>query len=141
MNNAGFYKKEETEILFAPDIVNGPNYMLIATDKDSYDYPVEGWVWANSLDDAIAYFANNTNNSVEPFDLQPENYKLSATREDEVEFSKLITLLTLALQQNRMLPTTEIVIWDYIKQPHSITVQRFLEVMVDYGMHCYSNRN
>jgi hypothetical protein len=73
--------------------------------------------------------------------VQPENYKLAANREDEAEFNKLITLLSLALQQNRMLPTTEITIWDRVKQPRTITVQRFLEIMVDYGLHCYSYRN
>jgi hypothetical protein len=141
MNNAGFYKKDETEILFAPNIVEGNGYMLAAADKDSYEYPVDGWVWANSLDDAIVYFASNTNSVVEPFDVQPENYKLSTNRYDEAEFGKLITLITLALNQNRMLLTTDITIWDYIKQPHTISVQRFLEIMVDYGLHCYNIRN
>jgi hypothetical protein len=73
--------------------------------------------------------------------VQPENYKLSANREDEAEFSKLITLLSLALQQNKMLPSAEITIWDHIKQPRTITVQRFLEIMVDYGLFCYQNRS
>jgi hypothetical protein len=76
-----------------------------------------------------------------PFDVQPENYKLSTNREDETEFSKLVNLLTLGLQQNRFLPTTEITIWDHIETPHAIAVQRFLEIMVDYGLHCYSNRS
>jgi hypothetical protein len=141
MNNAGFYKKEETEILFASNIVNGPNYMLVASDKDAYEYPVDGWIYADSLDAAIAYFASAANGSIDPFNVQPENYKLAANREDEAEFNKLITLLSLALQQNRMLPTTEITIWDRVKQPRTITVQRFLEIMVDYGLHCYSSRN
>lgn len=141
MDNTGFYKKDETQILFAPNIVEGQGYMLVATDKDSYEYPVDGWIWANSLDDAIAYFASNANSVIEPFDVQPENYKLATNREDEAEFGKLITLITLSLNQNRMLPTTAITIWDYIKQPHTITVQRFLEIMVDYGLHCYNLRN
>lgn len=141
MNNAGFYKKEETEILFAPNIVNGPNYMLVVSDKDSYEYPIDGWVYADSFDGAIAYFASASNGSIDPFNVQPENYKLSANREDEAEFSKLITLLSLALQQNKMLPSTEITIWDHVKQPRTITVQRFLEIMVDYGLFCYQNRS
>jgi hypothetical protein len=141
MNNAGFYKKEETEILFAPNIVNGPNYMLVVSDKDSYEYPIDGWVYADSFDGAIAYFASAANGSIDPFNVQPENYKLSANREDEAEFSKLITLLSLALQQNKMLPSTEITIWDHVKQPRTITVQRFLEIMVDYGLFCYQNRS
>lgn len=138
--NQGFYKKDNNEILFGT-IVNGAGYSLNLDDKDSYEYPVDGWIWANSLDDAIAYFANNSSNAIAPFDVQPENYKLSANKEDEAEFGKLIALLNLSLQQNRILPTTEITIWDYIKTPHSITVQRFLEIMVDYGFYCYSQRS
>jgi hypothetical protein len=141
MNNPGFYKKEETEILYAPNIVDGPNYMLVVSDKDTYEYPIDGWVYADSFDGAIAYFASAANGSIDPFNVQPENYKLSANREDEAEFSKLITLLSLALQQNKMLPSTEITIWDHIKQPRTITVQRFLEIMVDYGLFCYQNRS
>jgi len=55
MNNPGFYKKEETEILYAPNIVDGPNYMLVVSDKDTYEYPIDGWVYADSFDGAIAY--------------------------------------------------------------------------------------
>ncbi len=141
MNNSGFYKKDETQILFAPNIVEGQGYTLLIDQKDSYSYPVDGWVYADSLDAAIAYFASNNGNQVAPFDVQPENFKLSASKEDEIEFGKLITLLTLGLHQNRFLPTTEITIWDHVKMPHAIAVQRFLEIMVDYGLHCYSYRN
>lgn len=141
MNNAGFYKKEETEILYAPNIVNGPNYMLVLADKDEYDYPVDGWIYANSFDDAIAYFAANNGNQISPFDVQPENIKLAVNREDEAEFSKLVTLLNLSLQQNKLSLSDEITIWDYIKQPRQVTVQRFLEIMADYGMYCYTQRS
>ena len=55
MNNSGFYKKEETQILYAPNNVDGPNYLLVIADKDEYDYPVDGWIYAESLDSAIAY--------------------------------------------------------------------------------------
>jgi hypothetical protein len=141
MNNSGFYKKEETQILYAPNNVDGPNYLLVIADKDEYDYPVDGWIYAESLDSAIAYFAANNTSAIQPFDVQPEDYKLAANRDDEMEFVKLINLLTLGLQQNRFLPTTEITIWDHVKMPHTITVQRFLEIMVDYGLYCYSNRD
>lgn len=140
MNNAGFYKKDETQILFAPNIVEGPGYTLVESEKDSYQYPIDGWIWANSLDDAIAYFANTTASNFIPFEVHPENYKLATNKEDEAEFGKLVTLLSLALQQNRILPSTEITIWDYLKNTHTITVQRFLEVMVDYGFYCYTIR-
>jgi hypothetical protein len=140
MNNAGFYKKQETEILYAPNIVEGPSYLLIITDKDDYDYPVDGWIYANSFDDAISYFAANNGSQNSPFDVQPENIKLATNREDEAEFSKFVTLLNLNLQQNKLSLSNQITIWDYIKQPHHVTVERFLEIMADYGMHCYMQR-
>jgi hypothetical protein len=141
MSTEGFYKKNENEMLYAPNIVNGPDYLLISQDKETYTYPVDGWVWANSFDDAIVYFASQNNQSAQPFDVQPENYKLAVSKEDETEFSKLITLLNLALQQNKILLSSEITIWDHVKQGHSISVERFLEVMVDYGLYCYQHRS
>ena len=140
MNNAGFYKKEDTQILYAPNIVEGPSYVLIASEKDTYDYPVDGWIWAQSEADAISYF-ETADETVMPFDVQPENYKLAAGKTDEEEFMKLVTLSTLALSQNRFEPTTELTIWDHIKTPRTISVERFLEIMVDYGMYCYALRN
>jgi hypothetical protein len=140
MNNAGFYKKEDSQILYAPNIVEGPNYVLVAVNKDSYEYPIDGWIWAQSEADAISYF-EIANETVTPFDVQPENYKLAAGKTDEEEFIKLVTLSTLALSQNRFLLTTELTIWDHTKFPRTITVERFLEIMVDYGMYCYSLRN
>lgn len=140
MNNAGFYKKENNEINYAPNYVEGQGYALFAIDKATYEYPVDGWIWAQSEEDAISYF-ETANETVAPFDVRPENYKLAAGKTDEEEFMKLVTLSTLALSQNRFEPSTELTIWDHIKTPRTISVQRFLEVMVDYGMYCYALRN
>jgi len=137
--NQGFYKKDSNEILFGY-IVNGVGYSLNLEDKDKYTYPVDGWIWANSLDDAISYFASNTDN-ITPFDVQPENIKLAANKTDEAEFTKLVVMLNLSLQQNTIAPTDQITIWDYIKQPHIITVERFLQIMAGYGMYCYMQRS
>jgi hypothetical protein len=141
MNTKGFYKKIDNTIQFGEDMIAGDGYLLLAEEKDSYEYPVGGWIWADSLDEAMTKFITMDYVAPVPFDVQPENYKLTTNREDETEFSKLINLLTLGLQQNRFLPTTEITIWDHIKMPRTIAVQRFLEIMVDYGLHCYSNRS
>jgi hypothetical protein len=137
--NKGFYKKDNNEILFGT-IVNGRNYSLILEDKDSYQYPVDGWIYAESLDDAISYFASNTDN-IDPFDVQPENIKLAANKTDEAEFTKLVVMLNLSLQQNTIALTDQITIWDYIKQPHIVTVERFLQIMAGYGMYCYMQRS
>jgi hypothetical protein len=136
--NQGFYKKDNNEILFGT-IINGRNYSLTLEDKDSYQYPVDGWIYAESLDNAISYFASNTDN-ISPFDVQPENIKLAANKTDEAEFTKLVVMLNLGLQQNTITLLDQITIWDYIKQPHIVTVDRFLQIMAGYGMYCYSLR-
>jgi hypothetical protein len=140
MNNAGFYKKDETQILFAPNIVEGPGYTILISEKDTYSYPVDGWIYATSLDNAISYFASNSNDQIAPFDVQPENFKLAVSKEDEAEFGKLIVLINLNLQQNKITTSTQITIWDHVKQARSVAVYRFLEIMADYGMYCYSHR-
>jgi hypothetical protein len=136
--NQGFYKKDNNEILFGPN-VNGAGYSLNLEDKDSYQYPVDGWIYAESLDNAISYFASNIDN-ISPFDVQPENIKLAANKTDEAEFTKLVVMLNLGLQQNTITLLDQITIWDYIKQPHIVTVDRFLQIMAGYGMYCYSLR-
>jgi hypothetical protein len=46
-----FYKLENDEILEAP-MVTMPDCILVDVDKDSYDYPVQGWYWFDTLEQA-----------------------------------------------------------------------------------------
>jgi len=41
----GFYKLEEDNWLYAPNFVYAPDYTLLKEDKDTYTYPVDGWIW------------------------------------------------------------------------------------------------
>jgi hypothetical protein len=52
MNEAGFYKLDNGDILYAPNIVEGPGYVLLINEKDTYVYPVDGWVYADSQENA-----------------------------------------------------------------------------------------
>lgn len=52
-----FFKKEETDILQAPNFVMGPDFELKAEEKDTYTYPVDGWYWFDTLDEAILAFS------------------------------------------------------------------------------------
>ena len=52
-----FYKRENEELLVAPNFVRGPGFDLFAEQKDEYQYPVEGWYWFDNLDAAMAAFA------------------------------------------------------------------------------------
>lgn len=54
-----FYKKTDTELLTAPSFVHGPSFELDASIHDTYTYPVEGWYWYDTIDDALAGFSSN----------------------------------------------------------------------------------
>ena len=49
-----FFKKDNDNLLTAPNFVYAPDYTLKAEDKDTYEYPVDGWYWFETLDDAMA---------------------------------------------------------------------------------------
>lgn len=53
-----FFKKEETEILQAPNFVLGSDFELRVEEKDTYTYPVQGWYWFETLDEAIVAFSS-----------------------------------------------------------------------------------
>lgn len=54
-----FYKKTTEELLVAPNFVRGPGFDLFAEQRAEYTYPVDGWYWFDTLDEAIAAFAKN----------------------------------------------------------------------------------
>lgn len=141
MNAQGFYKKDGTGILFSPQIVEGNNYLLLSSERENYSYPIDGWVWAENLDGAINFFANEPKEATPPFFVSPEGYSLATSREDETEFNKLVTLTQLMISQGKLLPSTMIRIKDHNGQSQPITVSRFLDVVSDYGMFCFLLRN
>lgn len=62
-----FFKKDGEQLLQTEGDIHTPDNTLLASDKDSYTYPVEGWYWFDSLDSAMAFYANgNTGESVTP---------------------------------------------------------------------------
>ena len=48
-----FYKRDGEELLSAPNFVRGPGFDLFAEQKDTYTYPVDGWTWYDTLDQAM----------------------------------------------------------------------------------------
>lgn len=50
MNTAGFYNNKGE---YAARAVYGPTYVLLAQNKDFYTYPVNGWTWYNSAEEAM----------------------------------------------------------------------------------------
>ena len=52
--DAGFYKRDPDsgELLFAHSAVYGPGFTLFAEQHAEYQYPVDGWAWFESRDEA-----------------------------------------------------------------------------------------
>lgn len=48
----GFYKIENGELLYAPNAVINKNYTLLKEEHDIHTYPIDGWSWFNSLQEA-----------------------------------------------------------------------------------------
>ena len=51
---AGFYKKENDTLFYAPNIIEAEGYVLVAQDKDQYEYPIDGWTWFDSEEELQA---------------------------------------------------------------------------------------
>lgn len=54
-NTSGFYKFDG-ELLFGPNFVLNAAYALYSNTKDLYQYPVDGWYWFDTLQQAQAFF-------------------------------------------------------------------------------------
>lgn len=55
--NPGFYKQyDETELFYGPTKITSPTYELLAEDHTTYTYPVDGWYWFDTEDEAYTFF-------------------------------------------------------------------------------------
>jgi hypothetical protein len=43
-----FYKFDQGSLFVAPNSVKSAGYVLLAENKDTYTYPVQGWYWFDS---------------------------------------------------------------------------------------------
>lgn len=60
MDTSGFYKLNEVgEWEYAPNFVYAPTYTLLREDKDTYDYPVDGWYWYDVAPEAYVTWAKS----------------------------------------------------------------------------------
>jgi hypothetical protein len=57
MDTSGFYNKDA--MLRAGKFVIGPDFELHSELKDTYTYPVNGWIWFDSAEEAAASFEVN----------------------------------------------------------------------------------
>ena len=138
MNTAGFYKKDDNQILTAMSIVEGPNYLLVIEDKDKYTYPIDGWYYANSLDDFIAKLAAIQNQPTvisSGYTVQPENIVLGLQDSDRNAFTQLLVLINQAQQLSMIDDNTPQIISDINNIKHTISTLRFKQIMVEYGFY------
>lgn len=56
IDNSGFYKKDGDNVLFGPNFVLNATYELRRETKDTNNYPVDGWYWFDSIEEAYAAF-------------------------------------------------------------------------------------
>ena len=53
---SGFYKLDGEIVLHGPNFVFNANYELRAETKDNHEYPVDGWYWFDTEEDAYSFF-------------------------------------------------------------------------------------
>jgi len=51
-----FYKLDSDVLLSAKEQVINANYELYAAQREAYEYPIDGWYWFDSRQDALAFF-------------------------------------------------------------------------------------
>ncbi len=54
--NPGFYKNDDGILLYGPNFVLNKDYELRKETKDEHTYPVDGWYWFDTEEEARAYF-------------------------------------------------------------------------------------
>jgi hypothetical protein len=56
-DTSGFYAIEGETLLYAPNFVYFPDKTtLLRENKDNYEYPVKGWYWFDTENDATNFF-------------------------------------------------------------------------------------
>lgn len=59
MMSAGFYKFDGDELRYGATAVYAPNFTLKVEEKDTYQYPAFGWIYAATTEEAEQYFGLN----------------------------------------------------------------------------------
>lgn len=54
--SAGFYKYEDPNLYFGANYVLNADYELRKETKDDHTYPVDGWYWFDSQEEAKQFF-------------------------------------------------------------------------------------
>jgi hypothetical protein len=136
----GFYKHDGNQFLYAPNFVEGSDFVLLASQKDNYQYPVSGWLWAESEPQAASLMGGYSEVDLPNYHVSPEDFYLKTNKSDETEFTKLITLIQLSLNAGAVTLSSVIKIKDSNSSWQEVTVNRFFQIMIGYGFFCYNLR-
>jgi hypothetical protein len=55
-DTSGFYKLDEETLLYGHNFVIGPGFELRRETHEDHTYPVEGWYWFDSKEEAREFF-------------------------------------------------------------------------------------
>lgn len=58
LDTSGFYKNENGMLLFGNLVLNA-NYELRREEHEQHTYPIDGWYWFNSEEEAKAFLKTN----------------------------------------------------------------------------------
>ena len=53
LDTSGFYKNDNGTLLFGPNFVLNANYELRRETHDQHNYPIDGWFWFDSEEEAV----------------------------------------------------------------------------------------
>lgn len=56
MDTSGFYLVENNNLLYAQNFIKNSSFEINRNEKDSYTYPINGWYWFDSEEDARIFF-------------------------------------------------------------------------------------
>jgi hypothetical protein len=55
-DTSGFYKNDDGWVLYGFDVISNANYVLNRDLKDTYEYPLDGWYWFDTAEEAYSFF-------------------------------------------------------------------------------------
>lgn len=58
-DTSGFYKFQDDEWQYAPNFVYAPTYTLLREEKDTYTYPIHGWIWYEEAPSAYVEYQSS----------------------------------------------------------------------------------
>lgn len=79
----GFYKIDDGRLLVAERFVHGSDFELDVEHKDSYQYPVDGWYWFDSLQEAITQLSKQ-DDEITPLQAKVALYNMGLLDDVEV---------------------------------------------------------